>query len=105
MAADRGVRIYTVGFGTKEGGSISFDGWSAYVVLDEEALKGVAHITGGEYFYAGTAADLRKVYQGLNTKFALERKETEVSAILGGLAALLAFLAVLLSLLWFHRAA
>jgi Ca-activated chloride channel family protein len=105
MAADRGVRVYTVGFGTKEGGAISFDGWSAYVVLDEEALRGVAQMTGGEYFYAGTAADLRKVYQHLNTKFALEQKETEVTAILSAAAALLAFFAVLLSLLWFHRAA
>jgi Ca-activated chloride channel family protein len=103
MAAERGVRIYTVGFGTKEGGAISFDGWSSYVVLDEEALKGVAQITGGEYFYAGTAADLRKVYSNLNTKFALEQKETEVSAILSAVAALLAVFAVLLSLLWFHR--
>ena len=104
MAADRGVRVYTVGFGTKEGGAISFDGWSAYVMLDEEALKGVASITGGEYFYAGTAADLRKVYQGLNSKFALEQKETEMSALFSAAAALLVFCALLLSLLWFHRA-
>jgi Ca-activated chloride channel family protein len=103
MAADRGVRVYTVGFGTKEGGAISFDGWSAYVMLDEEALKGVAKITGGEYFYAGTAADLRKVYQGLNSKFALEQKETEMSALFSAAAALLAFAAALLSLMWFHR--
>jgi len=104
MAADRGVRVYTVGFGTKEGGPISFDGWSVYVMLDEEALKSVASITGGEYFYAGTANDLRKVYQNLNSKLAMERTETEVSALLSGLAAALVFGAALLSLLWFHRA-
>jgi Ca-activated chloride channel family protein len=105
MAADRGVRVYTVGFGTRAGGPIDFDGWSAYVVLDEEALKAVAHITGGEYFYAGTAADLRTVYQKLNSKFAMEKKDTEVSALLSAAAALLAFCAALLSLLWFHRTA
>jgi len=105
MAADRGVRVYTVGFGTRAGGPIDFDGWSAYVVLDEEALKAVAHITGGEYFYAGTAADLRTVYQKLNSKFAMEKKDTEVSALLSAVAALLAFCAALLSLVWFHRAA
>jgi len=64
----------------------------------------VASITGGEYFYAGTAADLRKVYQGLNSKFALEQKETEMSALFSAAAALLVFCALLLSLLWFHRA-
>jgi Ca-activated chloride channel family protein len=103
MAADRGVRVYTVGFGTREGGPISFDGWSAYVTLDEEALKAVAHVTGGEYFHAGTAADLRTVYQKLNSKFAMEKKETEVSALFSAAAALLAICAVLLSLMWFHR--
>ena len=105
LAAERGVRVYTVGFGSRAGGTVDFGGWSAYVVLDEEALKAVAQATGGEYFYAGTAADLRKVYQHLNAKFALEKKETEVSALLGAAAALLALCAALLSILWFHRTA
>jgi Ca-activated chloride channel family protein len=103
MAADRGVRVYTVGFGTREGGSINFDGWSTYVTLDEEALRAVAHLTGGEYFHAGTAADLRAVYQKLNSRFAMEKKDTEVSALFSAAAALLAFCAALLSLLWFYR--
>ena len=64
-----GVRVYTVGFGTKEGGTIDFDGWSAYVMLDEETLKQVAKITDAEYFHAGTAADLKRVYQTLNAFF------------------------------------
>ena len=62
MAADHGVRVFTVGFGTAEGGTIGFEGMSAYVRLDEETLKSIAEITQGEYFYAGSAADLRKVY-------------------------------------------
>jgi len=103
MAADRGVRVYTVGFGTKEGGTIDFDGWSAYVMLDEETLKQVAKITDAEYYHAGTAADLKKVYQTLNSKLALEQRDTEVSALLAALAALLASSAAGLSLAWFHR--
>jgi Ca-activated chloride channel family protein len=105
LAADRGVRVYTVGFGTKEGGMIGDDQWSFYVRLDEETLKAVATITGAEYFYAGTAADLRKVYQNLTLKFGLERKDTEVSALFSAAAALLVVLAAALSLLWFHRRA
>ena len=105
LAAERGVRVYTVGFGSRAGGAVDFGGWSAYVVLDEEALKAVAQVTGGEYFYAGTAADLRKVYQHLNAKLALEKKETELGALLAAAAALLALCAVLLSVLWFHRTA
>lgn len=103
LAADRGVRVYTVGFGTKEGGLIGGEEWSFYVRLDEETLKAVAAITGAEYFYAGTADDLRKVYQNLTLKFGLERKETEISALFSAATALLMVIAAGLSLLWFHR--
>ena len=103
MAADRGVRVYTVGFGTAAGEIIGFEGWSFRVRLDEETLKTVALMTRGEYFYAGTAADLKKVYQTLNSRLSLEKKETEVTAIYSGVAALLALLSGLLSLLWFNR--
>ena len=106
MAADRGVRVFTVGFGTHDGGTIpGYEGMAFYVRLDEETLKAVANITGAEYFHAGTAADLRKVYQSLKTKFAMEREETEVSALFSALAALFVIGAALLSLLWFHRSA
>ncbi len=103
MAADRGVRVFTVGFGTHDGGMIGFGGMSFYVRLDEETLKGIARITGGEYFHAGTAADLRKVYQSLNSKFAMERKDTEISALWSAAAVILVIAASVLSLLWFHR--
>ncbi len=103
MVADRGVRVYTVGFGTLEGGVIGFGGWSAYVRLDEETLKAVAEITKGEYFYAGTAADLKKVYQALTSKLVLEKRHTEVTGFFGAAAAVFATLAGLLSLLWFNR--
>jgi Ca-activated chloride channel family protein len=104
MAADRGVRVFTVGFGTHAGGTLpGWEGMSYYIRLDEETLKAVANITAAEYFHAGTAADLRKIYQSLNTKFAMERQETEVSALFSALAALFVICAAVLSLLWFHR--
>jgi Ca-activated chloride channel family protein len=103
LVADHGVRVYTVGFGTLKGTMIGVDEYSIYVRLDEETLKAIAKITGGEYFHAGTAADLRKVYESLNTKFALERQETEISALFAAAAATLMLLAALLSMLWFYR--
>ena len=99
------MRVYTVGFGTRDGAAIDFEGYSFYVRLDEETLKAIAKMTGAEYFHAGTASDLRKVYETLNTRIALETRETEVSALFGAVAACLLLLAALLSLLWFHRAA
>ena len=103
MAADRGVRVYTVGVGTVDGEVIGFEGWSMRVRLDEDTLKDVAKTTQGEYFYAGTAENLKQVYQSLSTRLTVEKKETEVSGLLALLGALLVAFSAGLSLLWFNR--
>jgi Ca-activated chloride channel family protein len=104
MAAEYGVRVHTIGFGTKGGGPVMFDDMSIYMMFDEETLRGIARATEAEYFYAGSADDLHKVYKNLTAKMVLERKETELTAFFSAGAALFAFVAALLSLLWFHRA-
>ena len=73
------------------------------MALDEETLKAIAQKTAAEYYYAGTAQDLQKVYQNLSSRLTLERKETEVSALFALAGALLALLAGGLSVLWFNR--
>jgi Ca-activated chloride channel family protein len=103
IAAERGVRIYTVGIGTPNGEILGSEGWSMRVRLDEETLKQIANVTRGDYFYAGTAKDLKKIYDNMNTRMVMETKEMEVSSLFSGAAALLALLAALLSMLWFNR--
>ena len=103
MAADHGVRVFTVGFGSAAGGAVDIDGMSIYMRFDEETLKGIAGLTQAEYFHAGSAGDLKKIYEGLNVRFALERKETEITALFTAVAALLAVASATLSLLWFNR--
>jgi len=103
MAAERGVRVYTVGVGTPQGEIVGAEGWSMRVRLDEDALKNIANLTRGEYFYAGTAGDLKKVYEALNTRFTFEKKKIEVTALFAAAAALVTILAAALSVLWFHR--
>ena len=103
LAADRGVRVYTVGIGTVDGETIGFEGWSMRVRLDEETLKAIANKTSAEYYYAGTAQDLKKVYETLSSRLTVEKKETEISALLAMAAAVLALLSAGLSLLWFNR--
>lgn len=105
MAADRGVKVYTVGIGTKEGDTIGFEGWSMRVRLDEDTLKQVAGATRAEYFYAGNANDLKKVYQSLGSRLSAQKKETEITALFAGLGALLTLLAAGLSVWWFGRVA
>lgn len=103
MAAERGVRVFTVGIGTQTGETLHSEGWTMRVRLDEDALKNIANITRGEYFYAGSAPDLKKIYQALNTKLFFERRETEITAFFAAGAALLALAGAALSMLWFNR--
>ena len=100
QAADRGVKVFTVGFGSKDPNANANDEWSYYLRLDEDALKQMAGITKADYQHAGSSADLRKVYEGFNTKFSMERRETEVSALFSAVAALLVLVAAFLSLRW-----
>jgi Ca-activated chloride channel family protein len=103
MAAERGIKVYTVGVGTKNGEIIGFEGWSMRVRLDEDTLKSISTMTRATYFYAGTAEDLKQVYQGLSSRLVVETKETEVSALFAAVGALLAVLAAGLSVWWFGR--
>jgi len=103
MAADRGVRIFTVGVGTPQGDVIGFEGWSFHARFDEETLKAIADLTRGEYSRAGTAMDLKEIYRSLKTRIVFEKRQTEITALFSAAAAGLALISVLLSLLWFNR--
>jgi Ca-activated chloride channel family protein len=94
LAADRGVRVFTVGFGTEEGGLVDFGGGWMRMMPDEETLQAIAEITGGKYFNARTAADLREVYSTLTTQLAAETRRTEVTAFAAALALALLVLAL-----------
>lgn len=104
IVAERGVRVFTVGFGTKEGAMVRGDGWSLFVRLDEETLQAIAGITQGAYFQASTAAELKKVYRDLNARLVLERKAVEITFIFAAVGAFLLLLAGALSVLWFGPA-
>jgi len=111
-AAQTGVRIYTVGIGTTEGGFINgglggggfggggFGGGRGRQELDEETLKAIADATGGEYYYAATETELEKIYGNLGLNLVLKLEKVELTAYVTALAALLLFAAVGLSLWW-----
>lgn len=103
LAADHGVRVYTVGIGTADGGVVGYEGWSMRVRLDESTLKSIADTTRGEYFHAASAEQLRSIYRKLGTRLTLQEKNTELSALFAAAGAALMLLAALLSLLWFRR--
>lgn len=105
VAADRGIKVYTVGYGTKEGELTGAGGFSVRVRLDEETLKQVAELTRGEYFHAPDGAALARVYQGLQGRLVMERKDTELTALFAAAAALLLVIGGGLSIAWFGRVA
>jgi Ca-activated chloride channel family protein len=105
MAADRGVRIYVVGLGTVDGHAAAGEGMAIYLQLDEPTLREVARMTGGEYFHAGTAEDLRNVYHKLGSRLQIKTRDTELTALLALSAAILMLAASSLSVLWSGRIA
>jgi len=103
QAAQRGVRVYTVAFGTPNGFIPGYEGVSFYAKVDEETLQAIAKATEGEFFRAGNSNDLKQIYEHLSTKFALERRDTEVSALWAALSLVLLLSAGGLSVRWFRR--
>lgn len=105
VAANHGIRVFTVGFGSDQGGNVDFEGRTVHVRLDEETLKSIADITHGTYYRAGSESELKKVYKTLSTQFVMEREKTEITAIATAIAAVFAVLAGVLSIMWFGRLA
>lgn len=73
------------------------------VKLDEDKLKHIVGVTRAEYFNASTANDLADVYRSLQSRVVLRTRETEVMALVVGVACMLSLVAAGLSLRWFQR--
>jgi Ca-activated chloride channel family protein len=103
IAANLGVRVFTIGFGTANGQLVNFYGRSIRAVLDEDTLKRMASMTGAQYYHAQTATELTNIYKQLTTKLQKESEETEISVFFVAGAVFCSMLSVLLSLLWYQR--
>ena len=103
LAAQLGVRVYTVAFGTPHGFIPGFEGRSFYAAVDERTLQSIAMITEAEFFKAENAGELNSIYQQLSSQFALERGQTEITGLFAALSLLWVLAASGLSLYWFRR--
>jgi len=101
LAADLGVRIYTVGIGSPAGATITVEGFTVHSQLNEPILQYIADTTGGEYYNAGSAEDLRRIYNDLEPKLSIKREEMEITAFLAGISFLIILIGGAISLLWF----
>lgn len=121
-AAARGVRVYTIGFGTEnpgggsaavcgsfrfqgggQGGDLRWQGGGGARFrrgIDVGTLRQVADTTGGAYYAAASAGELQRVFQSLPISLITEPKQAEISVIFTILAAFLITIAIVLALRW-----
>jgi Ca-activated chloride channel family protein len=102
-AADRGVRIYTVGVGSQGGATLDLNGFMVHTQLDDAELRQIAQVTGGAYYGAGDAQSLRSVYDHLDTQLVVRPEAIEITSIFAGASILILTLGGLSALLWLGR--
>ncbi len=123
QAVERGIRVYTIGYGTTNGNSVmncndpfesdnpfgggggggfgpNFGGGGFRRDIDEATLRQIADLTGGKYYAATSAGELDEVLQNLPTYLVVTEETIEISALFTALAAMLAILAMLFSMMW-----
>lgn len=84
-AAEAGVPVSTIAYGTEEG-AVVLGGRVFRVPVDEQVLADIADATGGRAYTARSGAQLAEVYDGIRTRLASSREQVDVSAGLAGLA-------------------
>jgi Ca-activated chloride channel family protein len=102
-AADQGIRIVTIGLGSPSGTTLDLNGFQVHTQLNEPLLQQVADITKGAYFRAEDAAQLRSIYDSLDTRLVVEPQRIEITALFAGASILLLVLGGLSSLVWLGR--
>ena len=102
-AADRGVRIFTVGIGSPAGTTVHINGFSLHTQLDENTLKQISQITGGTYYNAQSTQDLLNIYDHLDTQLVNKPEKTELTSLFAGTSIVIMLIGGLFSLLWFSR--
>ena len=103
IAADRGVRIHTVGVGSAAGTTLQVEGFNVHTRLDEAMLQQISQITDGAYYNAQNEEELREVYEALDPQWVIKPEKLEVTSIFAGAGILVLLIGGALSLLWFSR--
>jgi len=103
LAADLGVRVYTVGIGSIAGSDINIEGFTVHSQLNEPLMRSIADDTGGKYYSAANEKELVKIYSDLKPKLTVKTQEMEITSLFAGVGMLAFLIGGILSLLWFGR--
>jgi len=103
FAIDLGVRIYTVGVGSREGTVISVEGMNIFTQLNESILMQIANASGGGYYFAADEEDLSRIYNDLEPTLSIKPEEMELTSLFAAFGVLVFLIGGGLSFLWFGR--
>jgi Ca-activated chloride channel family protein len=102
IAADRGIPVSTIAFGTP-GGVVQVAGRIIPVPADPDTMAQVAEITQGSFFQAESGAELSKVYKDISKRVGYDTEQREDSGPVLALSSMLLMGALGLGLLWNGR--
>jgi Ca-activated chloride channel family protein len=102
-AADRGVRIFTVGVGSAEGATLHINGFTIRSRLDEATLQQISQLTGGTYYKVESADELKGIYDNLDPQVIIKPQKMEVTSLFAGAGILVLMIGGALSLVWLGR--
>ena len=102
-AADRGIRIVTIGIGSAAGADLDLDGFKVHTQLDEATLTQIAQMTGGSYHAADDPDGVEAIYQDLQPKLVVRTEPLEVTSLFAALGLGLLVVGGALSLAWSGR--
>jgi Ca-activated chloride channel family protein len=102
-AAERGIRIDTVGVGTQAGAVLQVEGFRVHTQLDESMLRQISQATDGAYYAAADQKDLEAVYDNVEARLVLRPEMLEITSIFAAAALAALLIGGLSSLLWLGR--
>jgi Ca-activated chloride channel family protein len=102
-AAERGVRIHTLGIGSAAGTTLDVNGFTVHTQLNEALLQQIAQLTGGAYYSVENEQDFHSIYENLVPRLVIEPQKMEVTSIFAGASILVLLMGGTFSLLWFSR--
>lgn len=102
-AADRGIRVDTVGVGTAAGTDIQLNGFTVHTQLDEATLHAVADTTKGTYFVPDDSAGMQAIFGAVSPLLVMKSQPIEVTGLVALSGSLLLAVASFVSLAWLGR--
>jgi Ca-activated chloride channel family protein len=103
VAANQGIRVFTVGIGSAAGTDLDVNGVHVHTSLNEAELQQIAQITGGTYFNATDAQQLKSIYDNLDTELVATPELTELTSVFAAASLLMLLAGAAASLLLLGR--